>query len=185
MSPPISAATGSREAKSGACCEELPPSVNANPGNWREELLPSVPESNPIRIATAQTTIAVIHTSRVAARPASLTSDGVFTMTAVSPATEFWKWGIPPRRPRKGGQMRTLPFPCPSTVEPRPELEDGAAGRSDLPPRSLPPPPTLVVRRKMWRPRAIPELPASVSTPRLFTRRLQRTATNARASDDP
>src|SRR5262245_43818745 len=28
----------------------------------------------------------------------------------------------------------------------------------------------------MWRPRAIPELPASVSTPRLFTRRLWRTA---------
>ena len=45
--------------------------------------------------------------------------------------------------------------------------------------------PCSLVRRKMWRPRAIPELPASVSTPRLFTRRLRRTATNARASDVP
>jgi hypothetical protein len=58
-------------------------SLNANPGNCCEESSPSVPENNAIRIASAQTKIAVIHAIRTAARPANLVSDVPFTMTAV------------------------------------------------------------------------------------------------------
>jgi hypothetical protein len=53
-----------------------------------------VPDSNPIRIATAQTTVAVIHAIRTPTMPADLTSDALLTMIAVFRRTEFWGWEI-------------------------------------------------------------------------------------------
>ena len=69
--------------------EPLPPSVKANPGNCREELRPSVPESNPITTASTHTTIAVIQVILTAARPVNLTSDAFLMTTNTVPCTEF------------------------------------------------------------------------------------------------
>jgi hypothetical protein len=71
------AAAGSNSGKSD-WCEESRPLLNANPGNCCEEPPLLVPETKPIRIASAQTTIAVIHAIRTATRPANLTSDVPF-----------------------------------------------------------------------------------------------------------
>jgi len=81
--------------------------LKANPGSCFEELLPPVPERNPLRIANTQTTIAVIQVIRTAARPANLISGALFTMTGVWRPTEFWGYGILPWMAPGGGQMTT------------------------------------------------------------------------------
>jgi hypothetical protein len=85
---PTVVAAGSNDAELGDCCEESRPSLgaplNANPGNCCEELPLPVPETRPIRIATAQTKIAVIHAICTATRPVNLASDVPFTMTVWS-----------------------------------------------------------------------------------------------------
>ena len=83
VAAPALAAAGSNDADSGDCCEESGPALNANPGNCCEGSPLPVPENNPIRIASAQTTLAVIHAIRTATRPANLASDVPFTMTTV------------------------------------------------------------------------------------------------------
>jgi hypothetical protein len=81
--PDIGAA-GSNDADSGDRCEESEPALNANPGYCCVESALPAPENNPIRIASAQTTLAVIHAIRTATRPVNLAlSDVLFTVTAV------------------------------------------------------------------------------------------------------
>ncbi|HET9120048.1 MAG TPA: hypothetical protein VFN72_05910 [Solirubrobacterales bacterium] len=105
---PKIAAAGSNDASSGNCCEESceesPPPLNPNPGNPGEEPPPSVPASNPIRIDTTQTAVAVIHVIRTATRPANVDSELLFTVISVFPEDRFWNWEIVAQG---GGDMST------------------------------------------------------------------------------
>jgi hypothetical protein len=96
-SAPTVAAAGSGNADSDDCCEESGPALNANPGNSCEEPPLLVPETKPIRIATAQTKIAVIHAIRTATRPANLASDVPFTRTSVVAISNFEAGGLVPQ----------------------------------------------------------------------------------------
>ena len=118
---------------SGDCCQGSPPSLKANPGSCPEELRLSVPESNPVRIANTQTTIAVIHVIRTAARPADLISEPPFTMTKTVPRTEFSGRANSPPKEVRGRQMSTpgshrgsLP------AESRPQLEGEGRSRPQI-----------------------------------------------------
>jgi len=87
---PTIAAAGSSDADPDDRWEESRPLLlNANPGNCCEELPLPVPETKPIRIATAQTKIAVIHTIRTATRPVSPASNLLFTMRSVVAISNF------------------------------------------------------------------------------------------------
>jgi hypothetical protein len=61
------------------------------------ELPLPVPETKPIRIATGQTKIAVIHAIGTATRPANLASDVPFTMTSVVAISNFGAGGLVPQ----------------------------------------------------------------------------------------
>jgi hypothetical protein len=88
-----------------------PPALNANPGNCCEGSPVPVSENNPIRIANAQTTVAVIHAIRTATRPYNLASDVPFTMTSVWLRCRiFGAWVCsPPRGADSYPQTRSAP----------------------------------------------------------------------------
>jgi hypothetical protein len=94
-SAPKIAASGSNDASSGNCCEESPPPLplNPNPGNPGKEPPKSVRESNPIRIDTTQTAVAVIHVIRTAIRPTNVDSEPLFTVISVFPEDRLLELG--------------------------------------------------------------------------------------------
>jgi hypothetical protein len=95
----------------GDWCEESRPALNANPGNCCEgsPLPVPVPENNPTRIASPQTTIAVIHAIRTATRPVNLASEVPFTMTSVVAISNFVGGGLVPRGGADAYPSRAVP----------------------------------------------------------------------------